>query len=345
MQPPGGTIARLILLTLGLAVAPLPAPAADKERGTFTLQFENDLFYGADRHYTNGLRGSWVSPPHRDTVNPVPWVRGLLEWLSLKRNNRTRLGLALAQEMYTPADRRRTDLILDDRPYAGWLYGAMSLHTVSGINAFGFAEMLDSIELNMGIVGPHAYGQQAQDLVHDIRVIDRFDGWRNQLKDEPGLLLMYERKWRGKPRSTWPANLEFDMVPHMGASIGNVLSHVNLGGAFRYGYHLPWDFGPPSLIKGMRTLDARRRREGWSWYGFAGAEGRYVAHNIFLDGNTWRRSHSVDREPLVADLSLGLAFERGPFKIAYTGVLRTREFAGQPDNTRFGSISLSWQWN
>ena len=345
MQPPGGTIARLILLTLGLAVAPLPAPAADKERGTFTLQFENDLFYGADRHYTNGLRGSWVSPPHRDTVNPVPWVRGLLEWLSLKRNNRTRLGLALAQEMYTPADRRRTDLILDDRPYAGWLYGAMSLHTVSGINAFGFAEMLDSIELNMGIVGPHAYGQQAQDLVHDIRVIDRFDGWRNQLKDEPGLLLMYERKWRGKPRSTWPANLEFDMVPHMGASIGNVLSHVNLGGAFRYGYHLPWDFGPPSLIKGMRTLDARRRREGWSWYGFAGAEGRYVAHNIFLDGNTWRRSHSVDREPLVADLSLGLAFERGPFKIAYTGVLRTREFAGQPDNTRFGSIRLSWQWN
>ena len=345
MQPPGGTIARLILLTLGLAVAPLPAPAADKERGTFTLQFENDLFYGADRHYTNGLRGSWVSPPHRDTVNPVPWVRGLLEWLSLKRNNRTRLGLALAQEMYTPADRRRTDLILDDRPYAGWLYGAMSLHTVSGINAFGFAEMLDSIELNMGIVGPHAYGQQAQDLVHDIRVIDRFDGWRNQLKDEPGLLLMYERKWRGKPRSTWPANLEFDMVPHMGASIGNVLSHVNLGGAFRYGYHLPWDFGPPSLIKGMRTLDARRRREGWSWYGFAGAEGRYVAHNIFLVGNTWRRSHSVDREPLVADLSLGLAFERGPFKIAYTGVLRTREFAGQPDNTRFGSISLSWQWN
>ncbi len=332
-------------LALALALIPAASHAAAAEAGTFTLQFENDLFYGADRHYTNGIRGSWVSPPRKDAINPLPWVRDLLAWMSLNENAKTRLGLAVAQGMYTPADRRRTALILDDRPYAGWLYGAMSLHTETDIAAHGFKRMLDSIELNLGIVGPHAYGQEVQDWVHDIRVIDRFDGWDNQLKDEPGLLLMYERKWRHDPLGAYPDNLEFDVVPHMGVSIGNVLSHVNVGGALRYGYNIPRDFGPPNLIKGMRTLDGRRLRGEWSLYAFAGAEGRYVAHNIFLDGNTWRRSHSVDREPLVADLSFGLAFERGPFKIAYTGVLRSREFHGQPDNARFGSISLSWQWN
>lgn len=35
----------------------------------------------------------------------------------------------------------------------------------------------------------------------------------------------------------------------------------------------------------------------WEAYVFAGAEGRGVASNIFLDGNTFEDSHTVDREP------------------------------------------------
>ncbi|MDA1101962.1 MAG: lipid A deacylase LpxR family protein [Proteobacteria bacterium] len=311
--------------------------------GTITFQLENDLFYGADRHYTNGLRLSWVSPPPKDMPRELNWLRERLKLIGLNNNDDTRLGLALAQEMYTPADRRRTDLILDDRPYAGWLYGAVSLHSKTDIRSNGFEEMLDSVEFDLGVVGRHSYAKETQDYIHDIRLFERFDGWHNQLKDEPGILLMYERKFRTGPHDAFPTNLQMDVVPHIGGSIGNVLTHLNLGGAARYGYNIPHNFGPPNLIKGMRTLDDGPLEDGWSLYAFAGAEGRYVAHNIFLDGNTWQDSHSVDREPWVADLSFGLAFEYRRFKIAYTEVLRTREFDGQDDNARFGSVSLSWR--
>ncbi len=338
------------LLTMGLMVNWAAVGAAEagsdgwqNHYGTFTGQLENDLFYGADRHYTNGIRLSWVSPSPKDMDDRFNWVRERLQLIGLNNNADTRLGLAVAQEMYTPADRRRTDLILDDRPYAGWLYVAMSLHSNTAVDAFGFEEMLDSLELDLGIVGPHAYAQEVQDYVHDLRLFERFDGWRNQLKDEPGILLMYERKWRAGPHKAFPSVLNFDVVPHIGGSIGNVLTHVNVGGAVRYGYNIPKDFGPPNLIKGMRTLDAGRPDGGWSIYGFAGAEGRYVAHNIFLDGNTWRDSHGVDRRPFVTDLTYGVAYEAGRIKIAYTEVLRSREFEGQGDNARFGSISVSWR--
>ena len=340
------------LLMIGLIVN-WPAPAVaegkndDKTKayGTLTFQLENDLFYGADRHYTNGLRLSWVSPPPGDMHDGLKWLRERLKLIGRNNNEDTRLGLALAQEMYTPADRRRTELILDDRPYAGWLYGAASLHSRMTLDGkpFGFEEMLDSVELDLGIVGRHAYAQEAQDYIHDVRLFERFDGWRNQLKDEPGLLLMYEKKFRRTPVNAFPADFEIDVVPYIGGSIGNVLTHVNAGGAVRYGLNIPTDFGPPNLIKGMRTLDAGPLESGWSLYAFAGAEGRFVAHNIFLDGNTWRDSHGVDREFWVADLSFGLAYEWGRFKLAYTEVLRTREFEGQADNARFGSISLSWR--
>ncbi|NQV59394.1 MAG: lipid A deacylase LpxR family protein, partial [Alphaproteobacteria bacterium] len=314
--------------------------------GTFTFQLENDLFYGADRHYTNGLRLSWVSPSPADTRQELNLIRERLQLIGLNNNKDTRLGLALAQEMYTPADRHRSDLIPGDRPYAGWLYGAVSLHskTVFERKPHGFEAMLNSVELDLGIVGQHAYAKETQDYIHDIRLFERFDGWHNQLRDEPGILLMYERKFRTGSHDAFPADLQMDAVPYVGGSIGNVLTHVNAGGAVRYGYNIPKDFGPPNLIKDMRTLDAGPlKNDGWSLYGFAGAEGRFVARNIFLDGNTWRDSHRVDKEPWVADLSLGLAYEWGRFKIAYTEVLRTREFKGQDDNAHFGSFSLSWR--
>ena len=81
-----------------------------------------------------------------------------------------------------------------------------------------------------------------------------------------------------------PGELEFNVVPRISGSIGNVLSYVSLGCAVRCGYNIPRNFGPPNLIKGIRTMDAKRTGGKFRPYPFAGAEGRYVAHNIFLDG-------------------------------------------------------------
>ncbi len=314
--------------------------AADKARrqvGTFTFQLENDLFYGADRHYTNGIRLSWVSPPKDHGVDPIPWIQEFLKRASFALNEDTRLGLALGQDMFTPEDRKRTDLIRNDRPYAGWLYGAMSLHTVTE------ERILDTVELNIGVIGPHAFGEETQDLVHEIRLIDTFEGWDNQLRDEPGFHLMWERKWRAFETSP-EGGLGFDFIPHVGASLGNVMSHANVGGALRFGFNIPPDFGPPALIKGATSIDPPQGRNHWSLYAFAGADGRYVANNIFLDGNTFRDSHSVDKENIVADLSFGVAFQYDRLRLSYTNAFRTREFEGQDNNAFFGSISLSWQF-
>lgn len=336
----------LFLVMAATASAPSPALSQEpvknkKERGTFTFQFENDLFYGADRHYTNGLRLSWVSPKGDESIEQVQWIRDVLEKVSFRKNSETRFGFAAGQEIYTPEDRKRTDLIIDDRPYAGWLYGAMSLHSETKDSGNPGYRELESIELNLGIVGPQALGRETQDFIHTIRVIDLFEGWDNQLKNEPGVLLMYERKWRlSDPAPLGP--FEFDFVPYAGVSLGNVLTHVNVGGSVRYGYNIPKDFGPPSLIKGLTSMDTIPE-EKWSLYVFAGAEGRFVARNIFLDGNTFADSHSVKKNRWVADLSAGVALIYRRIKISYTNALRTREFAGQKNNAWFGSISASWQ--
>ena len=328
-----------LLLPSGAAAEQL-AKAGDTELGTFTFKYENDLFAGTDRHYTNGMRLSWLSPEGGETLPILQQGRDLLALIAQDENRKTRFGWALGQDIYTPEDRFATGIIADDRPYAGWLYGAMSLHSERDLG--DGKKTSESVELSLGIVGPEAQGEEAQDFVHEVRLIDKFDGWDNQLKTEPGLLVAYERKWRLANPWALGDSLQGDFVPHMGGSVGNVLTHLNAGGSVRVGYNLADDFGPPALIQGTASLD-RLTEEGWSFYLFATAEGRYVAHNIFLDGNTWRDSHSVDRQPWVGRFSAGAAITYGRFRIAYTNALITKEFEGQDRVSRFGSISTSFQ--
>jgi hypothetical protein len=62
----------------------------------------------------------------------------------------------------------------------------------------------------------------------------------------------------------------------------------------------------------------------FGWHLFAGANLEGIARNIFLDGNTWKDSHSVDKKPLVADFSVGFAFSFETVKITYRTLFRTR---------------------
>ena len=79
----------------------------------------------------------------------------------------------------------------------------------------------------------------------------------------------------------------------------------------------------------------------FAWYLFAGFEGRAVARNIFLDGNTFHDSRSVDKELLVGDLQGGIVLTWRGVRLTYTHVLRSPEFDGQDDSEQFGSVSLS----
>lgn len=73
---------------------------------------------------------------------------------------------------------------------------------------------------------------------------------------------------------------------------------------------------------------------------FARGEGRAVRRDIFLDGNTFADSHSVEKKNFVGDLSAGVSVNYRNTKLAYAFVYRTKEFSGQDDGQVFGSLTL-----
>lgn len=325
--------------------SPPPAPAEVHPafpQGTWTLQVENDRFTNADRHYTNGMRLAWVSDSHEHGPS---WAHELLQTLyPLAPIRSGRIGFALGHNMYTPENTDSYDLVRDDRPYAGWLYGSVGLQAET--SQFGDTDekrfdTIDSIELSVGVVGPAALGEPVQNEWHDIIGVARANGWSHQLKNEPAVNLAFERRWRPGTYQVIGTGLETDFIPSLGGSLGNVFTQANAGIIFRFGSGLSIDYGPPLIRPSLSPLAALKTGPEFSWYVFAGGSGRAVLRNIFLDGNTFADSHSVDKRPFVGDFLAGFAIVYRDVRVAFTHVMRTHEFEGQDENDRFGALVVS----
>ena len=110
----------------------------------------------------------------------------------------------------------------------------------------------------------------------------------------------------------------------------------------RLGCNLRSDVGPPAISPSFPGSAYFRTRSSWSGYLFAGVEGRLMARNIFLDGNTFQDSHSVQRRIGVGDLQVGAALRYRNVRVSFANVYRSKEFDGQQEPTEYGAINLTF---
>ncbi len=323
-----------LLLAVLTALAPATSLAQSNEsKGTFNFLVENDIYTGTDQHYTSGVQFSYLSG--RDDL--PGWLRTTAGALpGIADGAHLRAGFQLGHSIYTPDDIKTRELQPNDRPYAGWLYG--------GVAVVGETDdRLDTWMLNLGIVGPSARGEDIQNGIHDLIGSDEANGWNNQIEDEFGYALLYERRWR----NLWEyerTGYGVDFNPHVGFSLGNVATYVNGGATVRLGNDLTNDFGPPRIRPSLPGSAYFEQRDDFGWYLFAGVDVRAVGYNIFLDGNTHKDGHDVDKEPIVADAQAGLVMTIDDWRLAYTYVYRTEEYEGQDKPDRFGSLSVSFHY-
>ncbi len=326
-----------LLLTIGFTSTAAGQNGLD-EAGILSVQVENDLWgSGTDRHYTHGTRISYLSSEE------VPeWLyRGAGYVPVFSRQGRLRTSYAVGQSIFTPEDITRSDLIPEERPYAGWTYAAVGLVSDHRVRDGALqSNRLDSLELNIGVVGPNSFTEQTQKEVHRIIGSPQPRGWRHQLRNEPGIMLVYERQWQAQYLFE-PWGLGIDVTPHVGGTLGNVLTSLCTGVTLRFGRDLPSDYGPPSIRPSLPGSGFFHPNQDFGWYLFAGTSGRLVLHSIFLDGNTFRDSHSVDREDWVGDVQVGLVLTWDRFRLSFSNIFRSDEFKGQNKSSEFGAVTLS----
>lgn len=336
-----------------------------------TARLENDLFTGTDQNYTSGVAFNAVSHDITGKLRveclptPVRLHAELIKfmnpdfWADAESSAHTQnVVVKFGQSMFTPKDFFRTDLIADDRPYAGLLYMGMSWNRRKH-EPQNNSEMLDTREITLGVIGPLALAEQSQNLFHDAIGADRFLGWQHQLKNEPALQLAMDRKFK-EHRVTGAITPGFsaDSIRSQGLRLGNIETSATLGIEGRIGWNLPNDFGtypirqgaenrPPSasIHSGSGDAPSAVARPQAGVHLFGTIETKLVMRDFSLDGNLFQSSHSVTRRPWVAQTAIGVSAHgmvagHGA-KLAVMRVYRSREFDEQGANQSFGSVALS----
>jgi lipid A 3-O-deacylase len=335
------------LLVIGLFPGAAPAQTASANPiKAFSIYWENDSVTGSDQDYSNGLKLTW-SRPYLTRGHPGPGLKALaFSRLPFMRNTAAQraTSFSIGQFIYTPKETDRSDLIVNDRPYAGYSF-----------LSFGFISITEKVrhfwEFDLGVVGPWSLAENTQNGFHDLIRTHRAAGWDHQLNNEIGLEAVYEVKWQsGSTRSV--RGLGVDVIPHLGFQIGNIASSAKVGVEMRFGWSIPRDFGScpiragceAGLAVGNEHYAGTPGKSKFGFHFFAAAEGRAVLRDIFLDGNTFGGSHQVDKEIYVAEVMGGIAVNYGRFKASYAMVLRSPEFKERRDRHAFGTINMSYSY-
>lgn len=316
------------LLPLVAAMSLLPA-FANADNNVITVKHENDgLASSDDGHFTSGFEANWAFKP-----SPESWTQRLATSLpnSLIGQADT-VAFRLVHQIYTPDDIRRSELIEDDRPYAGLVYGGLSLYEDIPMGSW---QQATDLHVDIGLVGPSSLADSVQREVHRITNSDRPNGWDNQLGDEPLLNVTMRRQWW---HNVPLAGKRFAHGPSLSVALGNLNTYASAGYSVRWGDDAS---GIPTLTPNPGNRGRMTSTTGWQWYLFANVEGYYVAHNLTLDGNVFSSSHSVDSKEWVGEASAGLALAWDQWQVTYAAVERTREFDGQERQDKYGAVTLS----
>ncbi|MDF1808241.1 MAG: lipid A deacylase LpxR family protein [Phycisphaerales bacterium] len=305
----------------------------------FTVYWENDgtvpkVGNNSDRFYTNGVGFELsLDPQFTDSLKKLLAPPG--SWDDPKFG----LGIALKQRIYTGETIIDPNPPTTDHPYSGYLYFGFSFQRAD-------KDKHDHFELDLGVVGERSQGEMIQRWIHHtFPDQDEPQGWGHQLANELAINFTYERTWKSRRGEILGA--EFEMLPAVGFDLGNVSIKAKGQVTLRGGIHLPDDFGPASFLghKDHTAHAAAWGKDKFSFYVYATLGVDAVAHNIFLDGNTFASSRSVDSEELVGQATVGVVTRYKKFYAGWSQTYQTENFESQPGGQSWGAIYFGCSFN
>jgi len=313
---------------------------------TWRIDIDNDIVFESDDQFSSGTsieKYGAASSDWTEARGTPAFGKRVARWFLPERADGLlfREGWILGQDIQTPQDLLRKSLIVDDVPYAALL---ATQNTWIGFDD----ERLRGFGWLAGIIGPLALGEEVQKPVHRVLNLMRPMGWNNQLENEPVLNIYYVRK-----RKLWNTR-GIDVAAGVGAQAGTLLTAADAEIETRLGWNMPGGFVyiPDPTGRSLAydahlppPKPARHVAYGSMVFRVAG-----IARNLFLDGNTFRDSHSIDRKAVVAEFVTGLHYQRRRWGVHAHVWLSTDTVApgkvtsATDTKNRFGSVMLEYRY-
>jgi hypothetical protein len=270
---------------------------ADDTPARWYLQIDNDVAFATDRWFSSAVRLARVAG-----------------------TNSRELEVGFIHEIYAPEQRNWEPGRADRAPTARLMLNVARHDRAGGT--------FDTVELQAGVRGPAARGEQTTEFIHRAIPSDDVD-WSRQLPNRFDGSIVAARSVDVGP-----------LRAHFGGTLGTQVAFAHAGAELRYGPgSRDIDF---QVMRLAATPPFAHRKDGEGWSVFAGANVRAVLRNEMIGPNYDPGGADLHVHRTVARLAGGAAWTFDQGSITFSLVHETREFDEQRKPQQFGSLAVHY---
>lgn len=303
--------------------------------GQFHFQLENDVTFGEDGNYSNGMILGWESKATdylpQATITAQNWFQWLLPY---QQNAKQAWGLKVSQRMWTPNEIKIAEAQPEDRPYAGLL--EFEQHA-----ALYSTDIAQKSWLAIGVIGPASATEQLQGSIHKIISASKPLGWQHQIENTATMQLAYEIDYL-LFRYSAPFNSQWELSTFNHNNLGNVRSDINLGLTFRWGINLEHSFGRLSSHF-AHTGNVSDTSKPQSVQFFSRIQGGYRFNDITIDGDL-PYQNLVEFNPQQASATTGVSYYFDGGSVTWSFNIYSKEYLSDTKAWHgYGLLQFAWQ--
>jgi len=283
----------------------------------FRFNYDNDYFTSRDQDYTQGYNFELVSPNLRKN----PFNKVLLN----PKNSEYKYGISIEHIGFTPFNIKSPNIQFGDRPFAATI---MLKSFAIATDTIRKSRLISS--LNIGLIGPGAFGKEMQVAIHEATGNTIPEGWQNQIKND--MVLNYEISHEKQLVSY--RNL-FSLSTHSRLRLGTLFTNVGFGLTTTLG-----------IVNS--PFSSSKIKKKFSIYGYVQSMANIIGYDATLQGGLFNKKSSYtisnsEIERLSAQANFGIIMQTHTMFFEYSRSLITREFeVGK--GSKWGGIKVGFRF-
>ncbi|MDV6169200.1 lipid A deacylase LpxR family protein [Flavobacterium sp. DG1-102-2] len=243
----------------------------------------------------------------------------------------------IGQYIYNPQSVRAEDINVNDRPFAGYLFGEF------GINYFYSDESVLKLKVQGGVVGPEAGAEAVQRGLHKVIHYPTVRGWQHQITTTAAAQLgaYYSHKVLG---NRFKEKVDFHLLGEL--NVGTIWNSASIGGMMRISLKRPLEaMYNSSLHNSVLNKDKETYKDHRELFLYLNPNLQYMQYDATIQG-----SHFNDTSPVTFPLipfrfnaEVGVKYRYNNWNYSYSFNYRGKELSNNViSGFYYGSIQVSY---
>lgn len=282
----------------------------------FRFNYDNDYFASRDQDYTQGYNFELVSPAIRH--NPINKL------LLKPKRNESQYGISIEHIGFTAFNIGSPSIQYEDRPFAAAIMLKSFIIATDAIHTSRWTS-----SLNLGLIGPGAFGKEMQVAIHEATGNTIPQGWQHQIRND--VVLNYEVSYE---KQLFRYTNIFSLQSNTTLRVGTLFTNASIG--------LNTTFG---IINA--PFAALRTKRKFAIYGYAQPILNVIGYDATLQGGLFntKSPYTIPQnqmERLTAQVNYGIVLQTRTLFLEYSRVLITREFESGT-SSKWGGIKIGFK--